>query len=136
MTNIPDSLANFDWVSARAKCTPFKIFEVLHSHVQQDIQKRNLLPAEIAAHKTFSFQSNGNWFAVVYGGNKGIKFVLTENGIKVEDIESRRILHEGVLVMSDDGQCRLRVGSVEYDLWQFRKLALHDLFFVNREIVP
>jgi hypothetical protein len=39
------------------------------------------------------------------------------------------------LTLSDDGNCHLRVGETEYTFWQFRKLALHDLFFVDKEII-
>jgi archaellum component FlaF (FlaF/FlaG flagellin family) len=67
--------------------------------------------------------------------SKGIKFNITQNGIAVQDVESQAILYNGILIISNDGQCRLRVDQAEYDLWQFRLLALHDLFFVNQEIV-
>jgi hypothetical protein len=135
--NIPEI---FDWVSERAKCTPFKVFERLRLQVREDMDKRNLLPAETGVLlRKFSFQEDGNWFAVVYcpyGTNQGIRFSINENGVVVKDIESRNVLHEGILTISDDGGCRLKVGGTEYNLWQFRKLALHELFFVNREIVP
>jgi hypothetical protein len=134
----PDSLANFDWITARARCTPFSVFEVLRMQVQQDIERRNALNTQIPANKTFLFQSNGQWFAAIYqsyGMSKGIKFNITQNGIAVQDVESQAILYNGILIISNDGQCRLRVDQAEYDLWQFRLLALHDLFFVNQEIV-
>jgi hypothetical protein len=138
-TTQPDSFANFDWIAVRAKCTSFSVFEVLRGQVKQDMESRNALNTQIPANKTFSFQSpNGHWFAVVYqahGVNKGVIFKINENGVTAEDIESQKLLCNGILVISDDGQCRLRVGQVECDLWQFRKLALHDLFFVNQEIV-
>jgi hypothetical protein len=136
MATNPDSFANFDWIKERAKCTPFKVFEILHSQVEQDIHSRNQLSDDVVAHKTFSLQSNGEWFAVVYGGNKGVKFVQTEYGIQIQGMPFREVLHTGILMLSNDGQCRLKVVDEEYDLWQFRKLALHDLFFVNQEIVP
>jgi hypothetical protein len=143
VTNIPDSLANFDWVSERAKCTPFTIFEVLRSQVEQDVNRRNALSVQLPAHKTFIFQANGEWFAAVYqnyGMSRGVKFRVSQNGITVRDVESNALLYEGILIISNDGQCRLRVdqgaNQAECDLWQFRKLALHDLFFVNQEVVP
>ncbi len=139
MTEIPNSFANLDWVSERAKCTPFSVFEVLRSQVQQGVTRRNSLNAQIPAHKTFTFQSNGEWFGVVYqvhDQSKGVIFRITPNGVIARDIESHAPICNGVLVISNDGQCRLRVEQVECDLWQFRKLALHDLFFVNQEVVP
>jgi hypothetical protein len=138
MTNIPDSFANLDWVSERAKCTPFTVFEVLRSQVQRDMDRRNSLNTQLPARKTFVFQSNGEWFAVVYqvlGQSKGVIFRISLTGVIVRDVESQKVICDGVLVISNDGQCRLRVEQTECDLWQFRKLALHDLFFVNQEIV-
>jgi hypothetical protein len=130
-------LADFDWVSERAKCTPFKIFELLRTQAQSDMQKWNLLTAETAIKKTFTLESYGTWFAVVYKVgemSKGVMFSITGNGVNVQDVESRTLLHEGILTISNDGHCRLRVGQTECSLWQFRKLALQDLFFVNREV--
>ena len=135
MTNNPDSWAPFDWVSERAKCTPFKVFQVLRVQVKRDIEIRNALTVEIPASKTFSFQGDGQWFAVVYGNCKGVKLDLSDSGIEVLDVASAKPIFRGILTLSDDGQCRLRVEQKEYDLWQFRKLALHDLFFINQEIV-
>jgi len=58
MSTIPNSFANLDWVSERAKCTPFTVFEVLRSQVEKDVERRNALNAQVPAHKTFTFQSN------------------------------------------------------------------------------
>lgn len=135
MSTTPNSWAPFDWVSERAKCTPLKVFEALRAQVRTDMEIRNSLSAQLPAHKTFSFQENGQWFAVVYGNCKGVKFELTKSGVMVRDIASFNPICNSVLTLSDDGQCRLRIDQTEYDLWQFRKLALHDLFFVNQEIV-
>lgn len=133
-----DNLADFDWVSEREKCTPFKIFELLRAQVQSDMQKRNSSTAGTGI-KKFNFESDGAWFAVVYKVDemsKGVMFSITGNGVNVQDVESRALLHEGILTISNDGHCRLRVEQTEYSLWQFRKLALQDLFFVHRKIVP
>jgi hypothetical protein len=133
MTNVPDSLANFDWVSERAKCTPFTMFEVLRSQVEQDTNRRNALNAKLPAGKTFLFQSNGEWFAAVYqvyGMSKGVIFKISQNGVTVRDVESHATLFEGILTISNDGQCRLKVDQTEYDLWQFRKMA-STIYFLS-----
>jgi len=72
----------------------------------------------------------------VLSQSKGVIFRISLTGVIARDIESQKTICDGVLVISNDGQCRLRVGETECDLWQFRKLALHDLFFVNQEVVP
>jgi hypothetical protein len=115
-------------------------FETLRNQVESDIQARNDLPAENGFIKrNFNFQGDGNWFGVVLprrnADMKGVMFYLTPVGITVKDIESRRVLHEAVLVLSDDGKCRLKVDNVEYNLWQFRKMVLHWLFFEDQEAV-
>jgi len=135
-TNVAEE---FDWVTERAKCTPFKVFEVLRAQVEEDMKKRNVLASDALTRKTFSFTSNANLFAVSYnafGTNKGIIFQLTETGVDINDIESRENLYRGILTLSNEGRCLLVVAEVEYNFWQFRKLALHELFFVNREVVP
>jgi len=35
-TNVAEE---FDWVTERAKCTPFKVFEVLRAQVEEDMKK-------------------------------------------------------------------------------------------------
>jgi hypothetical protein len=123
----------FDWVSARAQCTPFKVFERVRSQVKEDMNKRNSLTIEGGSSATFSFETGQDWFSVAHkflDKYRGVSFTLSANGIEVRDASSHSLLHDGILTISDDGSCRLRVGSIELDLWQFRKLALQDLFFV------
>jgi histidinol-phosphate/aromatic aminotransferase/cobyric acid decarboxylase-like protein len=97
-STLPDRFANLDWVSERAKCTPFTVFEVLRSQVEQDMDRRNALNAQLPAHKTFIFQSSGEWFAVVYqdsGMSRGVKFRVTPNGVIVRDVESQAPICKG-----------------------------------------
>lgn len=135
--DIPEVL---DWVKERAACTPYAIFETLRNQVEGDMKTRNSLSAESGFPKrNFTFQGEGNWFAVVLPrhleNSKGVTFNVAPTGITVRGIETRNVLFQGVLTLSDDGKCRLKVGDTEYNLWQFRKLALHDLFFVDQEVV-
>ena len=134
--NIPEA---FDWVAERAKCTPFRIFESLRQQVREDMEKRNRLSAETGIVPiSYLFQEEARWFAVVRLGTyghvlSGVLFSLTPDGITVADAVSRDVICNAALTISDDGNCRLKVGANEYNLWQFRKLALQELFFVNRE---
>lgn len=135
--DVPEEL---DWVRERAACIPYAIFETLRNQIEGDMHARNALTAESGFIKrNFTFQDEGNWFAVILqrsiGEPKGVSFHLTSIGLKVRDVESRRVLFEASLTLSDDGKCRLKADNTEYNLWQFRKLALHDLFFVDQEIV-
>ncbi len=134
---IPEVL---EWVKERAACTASAMFETLRNQVESDMQARNALPVESGFIKrNFTFQGEGNWFAVVLQrrleGSKGVSFYLTPVGVLIRDVETRAVLHNAVLTLSDDGRCRFKVDKTEYNLWQFRKLALHDLFFVDQEVV-
>jgi hypothetical protein len=134
---IPEVL---DWVNERARCTPSIIFETLRSKVEDDIRARNLIgPQHGFPKRNFELKVDANWFAVIQqqfpGRAKGVFFHLTPSGIKTRDSETSRDLLEASLTLSDDGKCRLKVGETEYNLWQFRKLVLHDLFFVDQEIL-
>ena len=93
---------NFDWVSAHAACSVSKVFHQLQLEIRTDIETRNRLSTENEKSKYFyTCASNGNSLSVF--------------------IESQ----------SNDGQCRIKVGEIEYNFWQFRKLTLEDVFFTN-----
>ena len=128
--------ADFDWVTERHACSPSIIITKLRMQVEKDVEKRKELmtPAE-KERMAFSLIDEDRRFVVqVEGRNhlyRGVKFGLTLTGITVHDVASGKVIHEAALTLSDDGECRLRVEDKEYDLWQFRKLALHDIFFGN-----
>jgi hypothetical protein len=134
---IPES---WDWVTARTGCTPYRVFENLRRDVENDVRLRNALSAQQGfLSRNFVLQGDGDWFAVVLqyvGGRKGVYFRITSIGVDVIDVPTNRSICEAALTISDDGLCRLKVGSVEYNQWQFRKLVLHPLFFEDREIIP
>jgi hypothetical protein len=115
------------------------VMETLRSQVRADLDTRNALtPEQGFPKRSFQFQEGNNWFAVVmpspYGdAPKGVMFKQGDSGIRVGDTKTRQILYEATLALSDEGKCRLRVNEIEYTFWQFRKMALHDLFFVDKE---
>jgi hypothetical protein len=43
--------------------------------------------------------------------------------------DTRKTILEGTLSLSDETECRLKVGDKELTFWQFRKRALENLFF-------
>ena len=126
--------ADFDWVTERHLCSPSAIITKLRMQIETDIEKRKelLTPAE-RARLAFSLRDEDRLFVVqVEGQNnlyRGVRFGLTYTGITVHDVVTGRQLYEATSTLSDDGECRLRIGEKEYDLWQFRKLALQDIFF-------
>jgi len=46
----------------------------------------------------------------------------------VNDKDGKKIL-EATLTLNDSGECRVKIGGQEYELWQMRKKALENLFF-------
>jgi hypothetical protein len=126
---------DFDWVKARAQCTPFQVFERLRLQVKDDVDKRNAFinPAERNAY-SFVFSTQGKRFSVAvesFDVDRGVDFGPTAVGIDVHDSQNNALLVHGVLTLSNDGECRLKVNEVEHNLWQFRKLALEDVLFTS-----
>ncbi|MFY9790418.1 MAG: hypothetical protein WAJ99_04500 [Candidatus Sulfotelmatobacter sp.] len=133
---MPESESDFHWVIARNTCSVDRIFEKLRLDVKSDVEMRQKLrdplpPPENGFHYGFSFSSNGSKFSASLKGrslNHAIIFALTENYIIVSD-ENDKELFKASVTLSNDGQCRLVVGAVELEGWQFRKKALEKLFF-------
>ena len=138
---IVDVKGNFDWVVARAKCTPFLTFEKLRVQVKDDTAKRNQLAGTFSDdRRNFYFNPDGSSFSVSYRGSStgmhsGVTFSLSANGVNVAGIETQRVLCVGILTISNSGICKIRVGEKKLTLWQFRKLALQDLFYTVKEEV-
>jgi hypothetical protein len=128
--------STFDWVSERHACLPAKILAKLRMQIEVDVEKRKeLMNAAERERMNFSIIDDDQRFVVqVEGRNhlyRGVKFGLTYTGITVHNTSDNKQLYEATLTLSDDGECRLRISDKEYNLWQFRKLVLHDLFFGN-----
>jgi hypothetical protein len=126
---------DFDWVKERHSCSPSIVIEKLRLQVQDDVEKRTALMTQAEKERMkFEIVSEGRRFTVqVEGKNqlyRGVTFSLTVAGIAVHDAAyGENLLYEAALTLSDDGECRLKVKDKEYDLWQFRKLVLQDIFF-------
>ena len=56
----PCDFEDFDWISARAQCEPFKVFERLRAQVKEDVAKRASLPTN-GTHIAFSFEEGNDW---------------------------------------------------------------------------
>jgi hypothetical protein len=128
-----EQLDEFDWVSARAQCTPFAVFEKLRAQVKVDMERRNSLMRDGDLASPFSLGTGPEWFSVsskTLDKYRGVTFTLTANGVAVHDATSHTKICDAALMISDEGHCVLRVGSTELKFWQFRKLALQDLFFI------
>ena len=118
-------MADFEWVTARAKCSVADLFEALKLEVKQDVEiRKSLLPER--SYYGFDFVAKGREFSAVVQGNKiyhAVTFGQEDQSISVRDEKDVLMLH-GVPTLNDEGRCLLKVKDKEYELWQFRKKAL------------
>ncbi len=123
---VPES---FDWVKARAECSLDRIFQLVCLGLETDVKRRN---EQLSPNLTpFSSAYEDRDFAVfrrTQTTHKLHRFSRTENGIKVTDTAGKPIL-QATLTLCDDGLCRLKIGDVECEFWQFRRRALESLLF-------
>jgi hypothetical protein len=72
------------------------------------------------------------WVSVLGGAiDKAVAFHRTTTGIEVRDAGNDAVILKGELTLSNDGECKFKVGENTYSFWQFRKLALEDLLFTS-----
>ena len=126
---------NFDWVTARSHCSLGEVFEKLRQQVKADVEKREAMRTErsgIGSYFAFKFvQSGGDSFTAMAEGTKvdeRVRFECDRNAITAKGKYGKPNLM-ATLTLSNDGECRVMIGGREYDLWQFRKMALEHLFF-------
>jgi hypothetical protein len=123
-------MLEFDWVSARSACSLVAIFEQLKMQLQEDVAKRQALREEMAHYGFRIVGKDRRWAVVVEGTGiyDSVLFILTDSGIEVTDKDGR-LRFKATPTLSDDGECRLKVGDQERELWHVRKMALEELFF-------
>ena len=125
---------DFDWVTERAKCSPKSILLKLESQIEEDIKKRNavLSDSEKMYRVRFHFQRDLNQFSVwTLRDQERLGFAAfrsSPEGITVTYVDPQPEL-VGILTLSNEGECKLKVKDIEYAFWQFRKLALEPLLF-------
>ena len=127
---------NFDWVSARAKCTPASVLAALLGQSKSDVDKRNsmLTAEELQYGIKFRIIVSREVFRVdrTDFAEQPVDFALfsqTNDGISVS-YKDKGIVFTGKLTLSNEGECKLRIaGGEEHSFWQFRKLAMEPLFF-------
>jgi hypothetical protein len=118
---------DFDWVTARAHCSPVAVFEKLRLQVKADVQIRNKLL--INQRDAFSVIENGDSFSVIVPSNPLPKITFSLVDVEIVVDRKGRLLCEATLTLCDDGECRVKIDGQERDFWQMRKLALEELFF-------
>lgn len=130
MTNSSD----FDWVSARERCSMTKAFVTLKAEVKRDVDARNKALADRYPFR-FDLTDNGDSFTVHTASEqqidiKTVTFEREKNSLNVRGTDGKAKL-AATLTINSSGECRFKVNGEECDAWYVRKLALEDLFFWN-----
>jgi hypothetical protein len=122
---------DFDWVSARDNCSAAVLFEKLRNLIAADVETRNKLRRK--DEPFFKFETiNANRYTVVAENqllhtHDSVSFVL--KGGEISAVGTEKDVFTSTVTLCDDGECRLKIGSKSYDLWQIRRMALEGLFF-------
>ncbi len=131
------SQEQFDWVTAQSTCNATSFFERLKTAVKSDVERRNTLPGR-NDRATFEFyEDEDGHFEVTraVGSTVGagrvegvVRFQRRGRRIEVsgEDID---VLLTAVMALDPEGHCRVVVGEALYAEWEFRRMALEQLFF-------
>jgi len=132
-------MSDFDWVTARSKCSPDSALKMLGEQIEIDVAKRNELLSPTEMRYGIKFQYTPGAIALRVDCHQSLGglsligsavFSQTEDGIRVAYRPHRDEII-GVLTLDNDGKCciRVREGYDPLNFWQFRKLALEAVFF-------
>jgi hypothetical protein len=120
----------FDWIKQRSECSLPKVFAILRSQIEQDVNERNSLRPKTAPYE-FSVSDDINEITVRLQADqlqKSVAFTLADHAIVVRGDQGNRMF-EVTLAFDDGGNCRLHVDGQDRDFWQVRRMALEDLMF-------
>ena|SRR5258706_6397519 len=129
--------ASLDWVRTRAECSIQHVFKELELGVREDCEKAQSLVPSQAQTKFSVTKVMGSRFAVVRVDDpitsisQSVYFTCKRNEIQVhkEGSVGNELQMSATLTLTNSGECKLKVGSEELYQWQFRRMALEDLFF-------
>jgi hypothetical protein len=131
--------SDFDWVTARAKCSVADMFETLRQLAKAGVERINTFrggtnpngprfrfeETEPLPHRGFTV-----WDTFSYQ-RRAVDFRLRTETIHVSG--AGREVIQATLTLNDFGQCRFKVGYDELDAWQFLHRTLEWLFFTDDE---
>jgi hypothetical protein len=125
---------NFDWVSARFKCSVGSIFEQLKLLITQDVELRNKLRIKKNEEPWFKVVGTDRSFSVIaehaeLAIHQTVTFSLNGQDIVVASVDG--VIFRATVTLNNNGDCKPQIDGQEYDLWQLRKMALEKLFFKN-----
>lgn len=125
----------FDWVSARSKCSPGTVFELLDAAAKQDVESVHRLLQETRNSKlVFQHSRVGKTIVVTRermdtkeDPTSSVTFSLSQNDIVVKKGE-KEMFHV-VPSLNPVGDCKMNISGEEFEVWQVCRRALEDLFF-------
>lgn len=125
--------SDWDWVTARKECSMPLFFERLKTLAQRDVKTRHAMRQELIDLGPVNFDAQiAGTFTVLRnfapGHHASVRFRLEGDRLFVEGA-GVQVNFDGSLTLTDDGDCRLRVGEKELDPWQVLRRALEPLFF-------
>jgi len=131
---------NFEWVIARAKCSASEMYRDFALQIKHDVEIRNNVISGKERKHEVNFIFNGGYehSSLIVAAQKGgqlleerrlaqVIFTKVPEGIAAEYSDGKKLV--GLLTLSQDGECRLKVDGMEHSFWQFRKIALEPIFF-------
>ena len=124
---------NFDWVTARAECSPAEQFHKLRDLAEEnvDVQNRQLSSERQPVFKCCS--GGRGTFTVFRNAPKGraVVFTASEDGISIADDGNPDPLCHARLTLDRKGCCKFLVGEEQLDVWQLLHRALESLLFTS-----
>jgi hypothetical protein len=128
MSTIPQEL---NWTKARAECSAVALFKQLQLGIENDIASLHSRPYPgLDEGFASALTQDGRTFIVAHRSNTGprVVFFISAGSIEIRD-EAANKRYVAVVILNDEGRCKLQIEGKELELWQVRRMALETLFF-------
>lgn len=128
MSTIPQE---FNWTKACAECSAATLFKELQLGIENDISSINsLLHPNTGSGFISGLTQDGRTFIVAHRSSTGprVVFFIAGESIEIRDEASAK-RYIAMVILNDEGRCKLQIDGKELELWQVRRMALEALFF-------
>ena len=130
-----DQPPDFDWVTARAKCSLDSMYETLRGLARATIETRNAMLDRSADGRLFAMSDHPSERGFLVSDarsatRRSVEVVLKDGVFMFSHHHDRGTVRlVAMRVLTDAGECRLKVGEEVLDPWQVLKRALEPLYF-------